>query len=96
MKPGPGEYNSNVNNLDEKTWKVLNSENLRNYVKITVSHKKLINAGFIRNNKAVYNNSEEERFGKSPNIHQTSRVGPGKYSNVTKDWIKKTYNVKLL
>jgi len=82
--------------MDEKTYKVLNSSNLRNYVKITVSHRKLIKAGFVMNNKATYNNSEEVRFTsrKKCNI-KSSAVGPGKYSNPTDNWIKRSYNSKF-
>jgi hypothetical protein len=53
-KPGPGAYNQNINGMDAKTWKVLNSENLRDCVAVTLNHRKLINAGFIRNNKVSF------------------------------------------
>ena len=93
--PGPNLYqNETHSGMDEKTWKVLNSENLRNVIKITVSHQKLINAGFIKNNKAIYNNSDEPRF--KEKVNKTSRPGPGNYENVENDWIKKSYNLKFM
>ena len=94
-RPPPGAYNQTVNGVDEKTWKVLNSKNLRNNVKVVVSHRKLLQAGFLRNNRAIYNNSEEPRFKKvKPVGDSPTKVGPGKYDVEKHDWIKRTFNSK--
>ncbi|CAI2386742.1 unnamed protein product [Moneuplotes crassus] len=99
-QPGPGTYHDTIRGMDAKTWKVLNSENLRNNVDVVVSHKKLLEAGFVKVGfnkkqkleKPIYNNSEASRF---TNKQIRERVGPGKYGDLSHNWIKKSYNYKF-
>ena len=46
--PGPGAYLDTINGIDAKAWKVLSSENLRKHVEVVISHKKLLDAGFLQ------------------------------------------------
>ena len=62
-----------------------------------MSHKKLIDAGFVKVGKGQkqkipkppFNNSQETRFKNSNKIMLNTKVGPGKYSDYASDWNKK-------